>query len=311
MPIRVFTMKDKEIIGQNEEVKIYYSAKTDKLLPPIIGLHGNWATNGRYEKYGRFFASRGFLFVAPTYRHHYPGNCSDKNLGKTSIRDYARDIVFLLKNLRETDLIGIQRFSLDPIVIGHSMGGLVAQLVASEIPLSGLVLLNSAPPAGVSLRANKDYKYRIKKYFGDILLGRSYLPDFESMSLYVYNGMPREMHKGLYSRAVCESGTATREILAGSANGLVKFIARLFSKPIKINPQKVKCPVLIIGCGKDRIIPQEIAKDIFSKYSKCSLRQEKVNICLLPSFAHWAQYEPGWEKSALVILNTILSEWLK
>jgi len=190
--------------------------------------------------------------------------------------------------------------------MGHSMGGPIAQLVAMETPLAGLVLIGSAPIAGVKLYTDPGYRRYISKLFPKIVFGKPYLPPFEALSTYVYNGMPIEKHRALFAGAVFESGTAAREIIAGSGNGVVKWLCRLFSKPIRVDINKVNCPVLILNGANDRVCSPQIARDLFSLYNLRPLRSQYAQLSILDNFAHWPMYEPGWERSAETIM-----EWIK
>ena len=298
-----------EGVGANEEVAIFRPGNLTAETPVLILLHGNWATWQRNKNYGWFFSENGFLVIAPTFRHHKPGNDSSRDLGKTSVRDYAGDIIWLIKLLCDGELIPGFRPAKPPILMGHSMGGLVAQVVAEKTRLSALITLCSAPPAGVSLHTDKDYAKRIARLAPRIFSGKPYLPDSESLSLYVYNGMPENEHRALYDRAVHESGTSSREILAGSGSGLAKIIAGCLSQPIMVDESKIACPILVVGCENDKIIPPDVARDMYYKYQ---LAQKGVEIEILERFAHWPQCEPrtknqpGWEESAMFIL-----EWIK
>jgi pimeloyl-ACP methyl ester carboxylesterase len=101
-------------------------------LPPILFLHG--AFNGA-EVFTRFiapwFAQRGFEVSVP----RLPGA-----LGNVSarLRDYVRTA------RQAADALGGA-----PLVIAHSLGGLVAQHLAAERRLPGLVLIGSPGPLGL------------------------------------------------------------------------------------------------------------------------------------------------------------------
>ncbi|MDA2922787.1 alpha/beta hydrolase [Patescibacteria group bacterium AH-259-L07] len=295
-------------IGYNHEVAIYYPPELLPESPVIFMLHGNWATRGRNTNYAHYFSQYGFLVITPTYRYHHKDNHKGiigAKLGKTSILDYVNDIEFLIEQLYKGELIDIIPQN-QPIGMGHSMGGLPLQRLAAQRPqnkqLSALILLCSAPPAGISLHTDKDYKKRIARFAKYVLLGKPYLPDLETMAKYIYNGMPEEIHERLYTNAVYESGTSSREILAGSGTGLVKFLAKLFSDPIDVNKADIQCPMLIIGCENDKVIVPAIAKDLYEKYQK---RSAPTTLKIFKRFSHWVQYEHGWETSAKYILDWI------
>ena len=300
---------DYDKIGACEEVAIFKPNYLTPETPALFALHGMWATYRRNERYGSFFANRGYLVIAPTYRHHYVGNCNNEKLGKVSVLNNVADVERLIEQLAAGNLISGHLPCTRPILLGHSMGGLVTQVIAERRHLAAAVLLNSAPPAGVSLHANEDYQKRIKKIAAKILSGKPYLPDFETMCRYVYNNMPEVLHKQLYAKAVCESGMAAREIIAGSGDGFPKLVARLLSEVIAVNASTISCPMLVIGCEKDKIIPPAIAKDLYAKYVSRDKHIDSDTVTTLhifTQFAHWAQYEPGWEASAEFIYA-----WLK
>lgn len=297
----------REGIGENYEVAIYYPEEFTPETPVIFTLHGNWATRARNDNYGRFFAENGFLVVAPTFRHHHLGNHLEPTatkLGKTSTMDYTRDVEQLMWRLRRGLLTNECTPKKPPIIIGHSMGGIVAQVIASQKDVSAVILLSSAPPAGINLHTDKGYKKRIVRFALLIFGGKAYLPDFESLSLYVYNGMPEEDHKKIYAKAVYESGRSSREILAGSGNNIVRFLARILSKPIVVDEKSVTCPILVIGAKNDKSSVPQVAKELYKKYSSRPL--VRTDLKIFENFAHWVQYEPGWEESAAYIL-----EWVK
>lgn len=296
-----------ENIGKNHEVAIYYPEEFTPETPVIFALHGNWATRARNDNYGKFFAEKGFLVVAPTFRHHHLDNHigpTATKLGKTSTMDYVKDVEKLMWQLRRGLLTNGCAPKKPPIIIGHSMGGVVAQVIASRRKVSAAILLSSAPPAGINLHTDKGYKKRIARFALLIFGGKAYLPDFESLSLYVYNGMPEEEHAGIYKKAVHESGTSSREILAGSGSGIVKFVARILSRPIVVNETLVICPVLVIGSRNDKSSVPQVAEELYRKYNSRPLGRTDLKI--FENFAHWVQYEPGWERSAAFIL-----EWIK
>ena len=270
---KIHSICDKKIIGENHRLTVYEPEEL-KYPQPILAIHGMWGTSRRWENYGNFFSKRGFLFIAPDLRHHHQGNQFVKELGETSVNDYIADIKKLIETIPP------------PIIFGHSMGGLIAQKITSYNLSSKTVLLNSAPPAGVSLYADFRYQLSVIPYLPQILLKKSFKPSFKTFSRYVMNGMPEESRKSLYQSLVYESGQAAWDIKYGK---------------IEVNFNDLACPMLIIGCEKDRIVPPKVAEDIGKKIRHCD-----YNVWTYPQFAHWIQLESGWEEPAQHIL-----EWIK
>ena len=89
----------------------------------IIMIHGMWGGGWYWENYKNYFEAKGYKCIVPTLRYHdiNPKSAPPKELGTTSILDYAADLEKLIKE------IGGQ-----PIIIGHSMGGLIAQILGKS-----------------------------------------------------------------------------------------------------------------------------------------------------------------------------------
>ena len=82
-----------------------------------------WRGSWYWENYKRFFENKGYQCITPTLRFHDvdPGEPPNPQLGTTSLLDYLKDL--------EKD---IQKLDAPPIVMGHSMGGLLAQMIGNE-----------------------------------------------------------------------------------------------------------------------------------------------------------------------------------
>src|SRR5688572_24036094 len=82
--------------------------------PPILLVHGMFGGAWYFERYQRFFAARGHATYALDLRGHGESRPVEQ-LGRVSVRDYIADAMTAASSLDR------------PIVIGHSMGGLLAQ----------------------------------------------------------------------------------------------------------------------------------------------------------------------------------------
>jgi pimeloyl-ACP methyl ester carboxylesterase len=104
--------------------------------PPLLLLHGAWHGAWCWETALHDFAARGFIAHAVSVRGH--GASSPAGI-TTTIFDYARDVRSALVALGEP-----------PIVVGHSAGGYVLQLLITGVVgppprIAGAVLLCSSP----------------------------------------------------------------------------------------------------------------------------------------------------------------------
>ena len=106
----------------------------------IFLIHGMWGGPWYWENYKHVFEQQGYRCIAATLPFHdmAPGDVPDPRLGTCSLLDYAAAI--------EQE---IRRIGLKPIIVGHSMGGLLAQILGSRGLAKALVLLSPSSPAGI------------------------------------------------------------------------------------------------------------------------------------------------------------------
>jgi pimeloyl-ACP methyl ester carboxylesterase len=238
----------------------------------IVMIHGMWGGAWYWENYKFFLEQRGFQCYTPTLRYHDidPKEKPDQRLGTTSLLDYARDLEEYIHNLDQT-----------PFLMGHSMGGLLAQILGSRGLARGLVLLTPASPGGINA-----LKYSVIKSFWSVLTKWGFwrkpnrIP-FEAAVYSMLHLLPAEEQKAVYARCVYESGRAAAEI---------GFWYLDFKGASKVDQSKITCPVLVVAGAEDRITPAAVVRKVADKYTAVSTYQEFEN------HAHWVVGEPGWEE---------------
>src|SRR4051812_19995005 len=107
-------------------------------MTAVVMVHGAFCGGWAFEHFRKPFETAGFEVIAPDLRGHGEGEPANAVVG-VSMTDYAADIAKLCADLPEP-----------PVLLGHSMGGLVAQLAARKAPIRALVLLAPSPPWGVA-----------------------------------------------------------------------------------------------------------------------------------------------------------------
>ena len=106
----------------------------------IVMIHGMWEKPWVWDNYKKFFEKKGYRCIATTLRYHDidPKDTPDPRLGTTSLLDYTADLEKEIRKLGDK-----------PILMGHSMGGLLAQILGGRGLAKALVLLTPAAPTGV------------------------------------------------------------------------------------------------------------------------------------------------------------------
>ena len=129
----------------------------------IFMIHGMWGGGWSWDKFQGYFEDKGYRCIVPYLRHHdiKPNDPPPPGLGKTSLLDYAEDLELEIKKLDEK-----------PIIMGHSMGGLLAQILASRDLAKAAVLITPASPAGI-LQSGGLYLKLFRRFCLDGASGKS------------------------------------------------------------------------------------------------------------------------------------------
>ena len=227
--------------------------------PPVLFVHGYFGRAIAFERMMQWFSRHGHRCVAIDLRGH-GDSMPDCELGKVSVHDYAADVARVAE---EMDC---------PVVIGHSMGGLIAQLVAAKNCVRGMVLLAPAPPRGIPVMSLK-LAIAQARYMPAILRSRPVIPGRSDLRALVVNRVPEAERDVVLDMLVPDSGRAGREM---SILG------------VPIDPSSVKVPTLVISGDSDLFIPLSRAKKVAARYG--------APIRVAPGRGHMLIIEPGYEE---------------
>ncbi|KZY28179.1 MULTISPECIES: alpha/beta hydrolase [unclassified Oleiphilus] len=226
-----------------------------KSLPPVVLIHGMWSTPDILDELKDAFEQQGYPVLVPRLPLHYPKNklCEDKrrSLARLGIEDYVASLK------QDINKFTRAHSNQSPILVGHSMGGLLAQLLAQALPCSQLILISSAAPAGINASS-----WSVLKTFGHNLLKFPLWRSYTNLLLRniqygIANTQSADIHKQLTQASTFESGRVTTQLS-------MWFLFR--KPPSKVDYQSVSCPVLVIGGTEDKITPIKIQHKITRKY---------------------------------------------
>jgi len=236
--------------------------------PPILFVHGYFATAAIFDNYLRYFAARGHPTYAVNLRGR-AGSAPTTNVGRVSMHDFLADASSIAAHLDR------------PIVVGHSMGGLVAQMLAATSSPRATILVSPAPPRGIPV-ITLELVRRQLRYLPSIFLSRPVVAGFEDFCPLVLNRVPAEAQRQEFAHFVPDSGRAGREMLLGA---------------IRVDANDVHAPVFVVSGDDDRFIPLRVARRVAQRYG--------APLHVAHGHAHLLPKEPGWERIAEVIAGWI------
>jgi non-heme chloroperoxidase len=235
---------------------------------PVLCLHGLFAGSWVYERVLPLVAQRGYPVAALSFRGHPPG-APIPTIGRTSITAYVHDAFEAARELER------------PIVIGHSLGGLVALLLAARNLVRAVVLVSSAPPRGISV-FSRPLVSRMARYLPALLLSRPFVPTDADIDALVLNRVPDDERAAIRRRFVPDSGRAARQAALG-----------VYDVPLR----SLRAPMLVVGAEHDRFVPLNVARRLARRYG--------APLHVARGHGHFLFSEPGWESQVGAILDWI------
>jgi pimeloyl-ACP methyl ester carboxylesterase len=240
--------------------------------PPLLFVHGAWHGAWCWEEHFLpYFAERGRAAHALSLRAH--GENDRRGLRWKRIDDYVADVAHVAAQLGSP-----------PVLIGHSMGGLVVQRYLEGARAPAVVLLASVPVGGifgvmwrlatrhplVFLHANATWSLRP-------LIGTPEL----SREAFLRLDMPIDEVMPLWKRMQDESYLAFLDML-------------LFRKARPERALRPNSPVLVLGAGADAIFTEAEQRRTAAGWGA---RAE-----IFPGMAHDMMLDPNWRAVADRIL---------
>ena len=250
-----------------------------------VFIHGMWGTPDVWRNWRPAFEARGWQTRAPALRHHDPdrtaGSSSASGVGTLSLLDYASDLEADIAHRASTA-------SNKPVLVGHSMGGLLALMLAARGAARAAVLLTPAPPAGVfALRLSNLLAFlRIETRWG--WWRKPHRATRAEALWHTFNTTDPADGAREHEGFVPDSGRALLEI------GL-PFLDRRHATAV--DPRRVTVPLLFVGCERDRLTPPGVVRRTARRFGHVASHRE------YPGQGHWVPGQPGWQEVAADALD--------
>lgn len=172
--------------------------------------HGWWA----YEEWLPVFAERGWTSYALSLRNHTDSYAvPDEDYIHLAVHDYVADVLSVL------EWIGTPA-----VLLGHSMGGIIAQKVAELVDLKALVLVASVGPG------------QLGSINTPVPADRPLMPDAATVRRLWFHSVADNRFAAIYHRLCPESPSVVNEYRTGK---------------VTVDRSKIHCPILVIEGARD------------------------------------------------------------
>jgi non-heme chloroperoxidase len=248
---------------------------------PVMFVHGLWLLPSSWDRWAGVFEQAGYAPVQPGWPDD-PETVEEAN---------AHPEVFAHKTIRQVvdHYAGVvSGLTKKPVMIGHSFGGLVVQIMAGRGMSAGTVAIDPAPFRGVLPLPVSSLKAASPVLGNPANRGRAVPLTYEQFRYAFANAVTETEARDLYATfAVPASGAPLFQAAASNLNPWTE------DKVDTRNPDRG--PLLIISGEKDHTVPWAISN---ASYKRQKRNQGITEIVEMPNRGHALVIDSGWREVA-------------
>jgi pimeloyl-ACP methyl ester carboxylesterase len=204
--------------------------------PPVVLIHGACSQPAHLDAWREAFEAAGHDCTVPALPGHAPSD--RRTLRRAGFDDYVAAM-----------RLAVSDTARKPILVGHSMGALIARLLAAEGLARALVLLAPLPAGRVPVTAHALPFLPLVAPF--VAAGLPFRPTRGAVRRLALHDLPRVEQDAIADGFVAESGRVYRQLALGHAH---------------VGRRTVRCPVLVIHGSADRLVPVDAGAGIARKH---------------------------------------------
>jgi pimeloyl-ACP methyl ester carboxylesterase len=248
---------------------------------PVVFIHGLWLLPSSWDNWAGLFEEAGYAPVQPDWPDD-PETIEDAR---------ANPDVFAGKTLGQiadhtAEIIG--RLNKKPAVMGHSTGGLLAQIIADRGLSAATVAIDPGPFRGVLPLPVSSLRSAAPVLRNPLNRGRAITLTLDQFKYGWANALSDDEAAKLYeSYHVAAPGVALMQMANANVNPLTEA---------KLDPRNPdRGPLLIIDGEKDNTVPWAIAN---ASYKRQARNQAVTEIEKIPNRGHSLTIDSGWRDVA-------------
>lgn len=250
-------------------------------LRPVVFVHGLWLLPSSWDRWATVFEEAGFIALTPGWpddpetveeANARPEVLAHKSVGQ--VADHFGEIIGGLKK--------------KPVVVGHSFGGLLAQILAGRALSAVTVAIDPAPFRGVLPLPLSALKSAFPVLHNPANRNRAIPLTFDQFRFGFANAVSEKEAKGLYKTyAVPAPGKPLFQAATANFNPWTE------AKVDSLNPDRG--PLLIVSGEKDNTVPWAVANASFKRQKRNKAVTEIVE---MPGRGHALTIDSGWREVA-------------
>lgn len=244
------------------------------MKPRVIMVHGGFCGGWCFDLFREPFQAAGYDVLAHSLPGHAENDPPNAVAGK-SMSDYASAIVK-----------AVAAEPVPPILIGHSMGGLVSMMAATKTELAALILLAPSAPWGIAGGTMEEAASATALIASGAYWTGAVEPDRFVARLYSLDRLPKAVAATLSNRMRPESGKALAETLAWWTDPFMTT---------RVSAGRIRAMVFAAVGERDMIHPPTTVRQTAALLG--------AEFQVFPDMSHWLVGEPGWEAVAAACLD--------
>lgn len=240
---------------------------------PILFVHGAWHGAWCWNEYFLpYFAQKGYPSYALSLQGHGTSD-KTKRLNSMRILDYVKNVAQAAADL-----------PMPPILVGHSMGGLIVQKYLEKHSAPSAVLLASLPVGGLFRSAVRMITHHPLLFLKSVL----------TMNLHSFISTTKLVREAFFSEDINPDILEKYFSQLQDESYLAFLDMVLLSLP---HPKRINTPLLVLGAANDKVFsPKEV---------ELTAKAYKAQFKIMENMSHDMMLERDWRKAADYILDWV------
>jgi non-heme chloroperoxidase len=281
-------MADTEPMTITEHEAQQVSRANDTGLQPVVFIHGLWLLPSSWDRWAKLFEEAGYTALTPGW----PDDPETVEEANAHPEVFAKKTVGQVADHFDEVISGLTR---KPAVIGHSFGGLLAQIVAGRGLAAATVAISPAPFRGVLPLPFSALKSASPVLGNPANRNRAVPLTYDQFRYAFANAVSEEEAKELYDAyAVPAPGAPLFQAATANFNPWTEA---------KVDSENAdRGPLLIVSGEKDHTVPWSISHAAYRKQERNPATTEILEV---PGRGHALTIDSGWREVAETALTFV------